>query len=262
MYTSMLMWCPGAAGLLTKLICDKRLAGLGWKPGNIRYWILALLLPFAYGLTVYGLVWLTGLGGVPNSGFVNMLQSKYSGLPFYQALALYVGYLLTVGLAQNFWRTFGEEIGWRGFLVPELAKDLGFTKTAWVVGLIWAFWHFPAILLTDYNIGVAAWCALPCFTVCVVGISFAMTWLRLKSGSVWPCVILHTVHNMLLQAVLTPMTIDKGITNYFIDEFGIGTAVAISLVGFLLWLRQPSVSRSVVLQSDAQDASSLRRDER
>ena len=241
MYTSMLMWSPGAAGILTKLICDKSLRGMGWKPGDIRYWMLAFLIPVAYGLTVYGLVWASGLGGVPNPDFVKSLQSKYPGLPFDQALALYLGFLCTTGLAQNFWRTFGEEIGWRGFLVPELAKQFGFTKTALLVGVIWALWHFPAILLTDYNIGVAAWCAIPCFTVCVIGISFVMTWLRLKSGSVWPCVLLHTIHNMFIQAVLTPMTIDKGITNYLIDEFGIGTAIAISITAFLVWQRRPKI---------------------
>lgn len=37
----------------------------------------------------------------------------------------------------------GEEIGWRGFLVPELAKGLPFTAVALVSGIIWAAWHYP-----------------------------------------------------------------------------------------------------------------------
>ncbi len=240
-YTSMLMWAPGAAALLTQLICYKSLFGLGWKPGNIRYWLLAFCVPLAYATLVYVIVWITGLGGVPNPEFVSMLKRKYPDASFYQATALFIFTQMTSGVASNTWRALGEELGWRGFLVPQLAKLTSFSKTSLIVGGVWAVWHFPAILLTDYNIGVPAWCAIPCFTVCVLGISFVMAWLRLKSRSVWPCAILHTVHNMLIQAILTPLTIDKGTTNYFIDEFGLFTAIAIAATAFLFWRKRSSL---------------------
>ena len=42
---------------------------------------------------------------------------------------------------------------------------------------------------------------------------------RMKSGSLWTGVILHASHNLFIQAILTPLTIDNGKTMYYIDEF-------------------------------------------
>ena len=80
----------------------------------------------------------------------------------------------------------GEEIGWRGFLVPELARVLPFTGVALVSGLIWASWHYAITPVVYRSVGVPAWFWLPTFTFAAVAISFAQTWLRLKTGSVWP----------------------------------------------------------------------------
>ena len=46
---------------------------------------------------------------------------------------------------------FGEEIGWRGLLVPELVKVTSFTKTALIIGIVWAAWHIPGIFLADLS---------------------------------------------------------------------------------------------------------------
>ena len=48
----------------------------------------------------------------------------------------------------------GEEIGWRGFLVPELAKVLPFTGVALVSGLIWASWHYLITAVVYRNAGL------------------------------------------------------------------------------------------------------------
>jgi uncharacterized protein len=54
----------------------------------------------------------------------------------------------------------GEEIGWRGFLVPELAKILPFSGVALVSGLIWASWHYPitAIVYRDAGLPPCSGC--------------------------------------------------------------------------------------------------------
>jgi membrane protease YdiL (CAAX protease family) len=133
----------------------------------------------------------------------------------------------------------GEEIGWRGLLVPELAREYTFTATALISGGIWALWHFPIILFADYiTPGLPGWFALICFTVMVLGISFAFAWLRLKSGSLWTAVLLHASHNLFIQTIFTPLTQDSGATSYWIDEFGIGLALAAAVVAFLFWRRR------------------------
>src|SRR5436305_2465021 len=58
-----LMWCPGVAAFATRLIYQGNLRGIGWGWGRTRYQIVAYLLPLVGGLLVYGIAWLTGLGG-------------------------------------------------------------------------------------------------------------------------------------------------------------------------------------------------------
>jgi len=67
----------------------------------------------------------------------------------------------------------------------------------------------------------------------VMGMSFAFTWLRLKSDSLWTAVLLHGGHNFIIQIVLDPLTLDKGRTFYYATEFGIGLAAAGMIVGLV-----------------------------
>ena len=70
------------------------------------------------------------------------------------------------------------------------------------------------------------------------GLSFATAWLRLRSGSLWPAVVLHASHNLFIQSLFTPLTGNNGITPYLIDEFGIGLALTASVMGYLFWRRR------------------------
>ncbi len=114
----------------------------------------------------------------------------------------------------------GEEIGWRGFLVPELMKFNSFTRTALLSGVIWGLWHVPLIIWSDYNSGTPSWYAVSCFAIMVISISFVFTWIRLRSGSLWPAVLLHASHNAIIQGYLDALTTKHGHTRYFTGEFG------------------------------------------
>jgi CAAX prenyl protease-like protein len=94
------------------------------------------------------------------------------------------------GSLQSLLSATGEELGWRGFLVPTLARSLSFGGTALLSGAIWAAWHVPLILFADYNAGTPAWFSVPCFAIMVVAIAVPMAWLRLRTASVWPAAIM------------------------------------------------------------------------
>jgi len=134
--------------------------------------------------------------------------------------------------------TLGEEIGWRGFMVPELAKAYSFTTVSIVSGLVWPVWHYPGLLFTDYNGGTPALYGILCFTASVVTVSFVCAWMQLKSGSLWTGVILHASHNLYIQAIFTPFTRDTGRTNWYIDEFGIVLPIVVSVVAVYFWRRR------------------------
>jgi membrane protease YdiL (CAAX protease family) len=57
---------------------------------------------------------------------------------------------------------------------------------------------------------------------------------RLRSGRVWPAVILHGSHNLFLQNVFTPMTRDTGHTKWIIDEFGVAVPVVMTVFAIVI----------------------------
>src|SRR5207247_2894362 len=57
------MWSPGVAAIVTRLIWQRNLRGFGWGWGPTRYQLFAYLGPPLAALIVYACVWLTGLGG-------------------------------------------------------------------------------------------------------------------------------------------------------------------------------------------------------
>jgi membrane protease YdiL (CAAX protease family) len=233
-----LMWSPGISALITQIIFQRSLRGMGWRLGGFKYLAIAYLLPIGYGFVSYGFIWLAGLGPLDTSGPIARASSRIApGIGSPAALLMsYMGIVVTLGMVQSTFSALGEEIGWRGLLVPELSKVSSFTVTALTSGMIWAFWHYPLILLADYhNPGAPVWFGMICFTAMVLSLAFVFAWLRLKSASLWPAVLLHASHNLFVQGVFTPLTRQNNLTPYFIDEFGIMLALASSAAAYGVW---------------------------
>jgi uncharacterized protein len=224
-YVLALMWCPGVGALVTRLAFQRDLRGQGWRPGEPRWVALAYVLPFAYAAATYGLVWLAGLGGVDLGRFRTP-----------------VGVFVVLGSLQSLLSATGEELGWRGFLVPTLARTMSFGRAALVSGAIWAAWHVPLILFADYNAGTPAWYAVPCFAAMVVALAVPLAWLRLRSGSVWPAALLHATHNLFVQGFFDRVTVDTGPTRWLTGEFGAALAAAVALTAWLFWRARGAVT--------------------
>jgi membrane protease YdiL (CAAX protease family) len=237
LYVTGSMWSPALAAFATKRMFGERIGELPWKWGGARYAWLGYLIPLAYALPVYLFVWLSGLGGFVEGEFIKRTAEQFGWSNFSPGLTLTLFVLLTatLGLVGKTSRALGEEIGWRGFLVPELSKVVGFGGVGLISGLMWAAYHFPVLLFADYNNGTPPWYGLGCFTLMVVADSYILAWLTLRSGSLWPAAIFHGSHNLFIQSIFTPLTTDTGPTKYIIDEFGIGLVVTVTIAAILAW---------------------------
>ncbi len=60
-------------------------------------------------------------------------------------VAIQIAISFTLGPLINTLLALGEELGWRGFLLPSLLP-LGQWRAILMSGLIWGVWHAPAIL--------------------------------------------------------------------------------------------------------------------
>jgi membrane protease YdiL (CAAX protease family) len=235
-----LMWSPAAAALLTVWIRKLDIASLGWGWGENKWNLTAYLLPLGYAFVAYLVIWVAGLGTFGDPAAVTKLGASMGlNAGYWVSLIGYVVLSAVVVILQAVSSALGEELGWRGFLAPRVIAKTGFTAGVLIVGVIWTLWHFPLILLGNYNQGTPLYVTLPCFTVLVVGVSTISTWLRLRSGSVWPSAILHGSHNLFVQAVFSPLTGDKGkVTAFVVGEFGFFVPAVIAIVAVYFWTRR------------------------
>jgi uncharacterized protein len=250
------MWCPTLAALVTCRLLGRRFRSLAWRWPNGRYIAAAYFVPLAYAAVAYGAVWALRLGGW-NSEFVSQVAQRFGlrGMPSWGSLTLYILFMATGGMMRSLSTGLGEEIGWRGFLVPELAKQMSFTKVSLLSGIIWAAWHSPLLLFADYNAGTNRWYALGCFTVMVVSISFIFAWMTLKSGSLWPAALLHASHNLFVQGIFDNLMHDTGRTLWYTTEFGTALAAMAALFALYFWTRRGEVEQAAAVNASAQSAA-------
>lgn len=228
-----LMWCPALSGIITSLIYEKNLFGFGWRLGRVKWLGIGYFLPVGYATLAYGIIWLFGFGAV---------NSDYQ---FHAFNLIIVGTLLNVAFAA------GEEIGWRGFLVPQLYKlTANYTKTCFITGIIWSIWHFPLIISGVYLATMPLGSQLLLLVITVTAMTFPISWLRLKSGSVWPAVLLHASHNLYIQRLFDPLTTEtNSLSKYMIGESGVVMMVIFIGLAVIFWSlkrRLPNI-RTVII---------------
>ena len=149
--------------------------------------------------------------------------------------------LVIFGTIFNIVFAAGEEIGWRGFLVPQLFKITNFTATALISGSIWALWHFPLLLSSVYMQSIPMFERLPFFFISVLAMGIAFAFFRLKSGSVWTTVILHASHNLYIQRLFDPLTKPTNVwSKYMIGETGFVLLIISLVVAFYCWKMRPA----------------------
>jgi membrane protease YdiL (CAAX protease family) len=226
LYILATMWCPGVAAILTRLIAQRNVRGMGWMPRTPGLLAFAYILPLLYAAPVYLLAWGTGLGAFdPGRWAVGPGLTPVTGLLMIASMGAMMGMVSATG----------EEIGWRGLLVPELAKITSFRNVALISGIIWAAWHMPVMIFANYRgEGTPLWYSLLCFSAMIIGLSFIMAWITLKARSLWPAALLHATHNLFIQAVFDGATIETESTNWWTGEFGAGLAVTIAVAALLV----------------------------
>jgi membrane protease YdiL (CAAX protease family) len=239
LYVLGLMWCPALAGMLTLRLNGRSISDLGWKWGETKYQVRSWYVPILYASIAYAVVWIFHLGAFGNPEYYDSLTKTMhlGGSPW---ISIVMGIVLTgtYGMIRSVSSALGEEIGWRGFLVPELRKTASYTATSLISGIVWSLWHYPILIYGDYNAGTPTWYGLTCFTVMVISMSFVFAWMRLKSGSLWTGAILHGSHNLYIQGIFTPLTRNTGKTAWFIDEFGCVLPLVAAAFAIYFWSKR------------------------
>jgi membrane protease YdiL (CAAX protease family) len=183
------MWVPALATVITiKLITREGFGITNLRLGPFKpYLFSALIIPLAFAVT-YGMTWLLGLGQPDwNLNALSELMAS-SGAdvstmpPASTLLIILFTSSIILGPTINGIFGFGEELGWRGYLLPKL-MPLGKVRAYLILGVIWGLWHAPLVLL-GFNypgyplLGVVWMCAL----TTALGIFLNEMTLRYKSS--------------------------------------------------------------------------------
>jgi CAAX protease family protein len=182
------MLTPMIAALIMRLFVSKE--GLKASLGLLRspkYYLVALLIPPVFVTAVVLIVQALGLG-----------EFAWSEANWFVYLML-----LLIALPVTLF-TFGEEYGWRGYLLPRLLP-LGEIRASVLLGVIWGVWHLPLLLAGLNYPGVNVWLATIIFTFVTVALSFTYTWFYVaSSGSVLVAAVFHASTNQFSDAFWVP----------------------------------------------------------
>jgi membrane protease YdiL (CAAX protease family) len=194
------MWAPALGNLLTRWITREGLQNIGLKANFRRgwpLWIAAWVLPAL--LTILGLVIYFLILPQYYDPNLTMLRKAIGGLAIdpWAVVALQIVQAILLAPIINGISTFGEEFGWRGYLLPKLLP-LGSRKAVLVLGVIWGAWHWP-LTVQGHNYGFgyfgAPWTGMLTMLVFTTVLGIFLAWVTLRSGSIWPAVIGHAAVN-------------------------------------------------------------------
>lgn len=213
------------------LLAGANLKDMGWKPRirkNIKTILVAWFSPIiltALGAALYFLIFpghfdLSGGYILASTGEELFRQMEAQGISYPMYVLISMIGAVTYGPFVNMILALGEEIGWRGFLYPQLKTRFGRRK-GWILGgVIWGAWHWPLIWLIGYEYGAAVansagYVGFPVtgmLLFCVVTVVWGILhdWLYEKTGSIWVPSVFHGAINAAAALPLLVCLTDTG----------------------------------------------------
>ena len=202
------MFFPAIGVLITRLITKEGFKNAWIRPnikGNVKTYLLAYFGPGI--LTILGtlLYFMIFRGSFdPECGYMKLTLEAAGTpvealpMPLSSVLLIQGVQALTIGPVMNFVTCFGEEWGWRGYLLPKMSEKISLIPMLLMNGVIWGLWHAPLTAIghnygMDYPgfpfTGILAMCLF-----CIV-MGVFLSYVSLKTKSCIPAVLGHGAIN-------------------------------------------------------------------
>ncbi len=267
--TAIGMFGPAIAATLVRLLrregfadAGLRLAAKGRK-GVVRIYIYAYVLPPVLLAAGICLALLTGVQHWAFSDNLHVFartltaQMQSLGQPLPSGVSADQLALITIiaetvlaftlAIPINMIFTFGEEFGWRGYLLPRLSP-LGGIQAAIITGVVWGLWHAPLIILNGYNYPGHPWWGVFMMVIFTVALSMIFAWLRFRSGSVWPSTLAHAAINAQAGFAIVFLSQADSLLRAPVGLIGL-----IPMIAFAIWLAvtgrlKPDLPQATVIE--------------
>ncbi|MDE5894237.1 MAG: CPBP family intramembrane metalloprotease [Acetatifactor sp.] len=233
---------PAAAMLLTRYVTREGFAvtgdasmllGISFRDKKWIYFVMAMFLPWIYYELGNGLLLLVNQGAfdIGNPSKLGISDAE-RGIVFMQPIAAIVS-----GTIVSF-AAFGEEAGWRGYMMPKMVRLWGVKKAVLAGGIIWGMWHWPLTCI-GHNFGRDYWgypfTGLAAVCIMCITMGIILTYVTCRSGSVWPAVILHAVNNASPSIIQYYIDYDK-MTGWRADAIGLFFTMMLPMIAVSLFM--------------------------
>jgi len=219
-----------------------------------RWWLVAWAVPPVYALLTFLLsLMIPGVSFAPGmEGLFARFASSLTGeqlVAMQEQLAaapwmpVVLGLLggMTAGITVNAIAAFGEEAGWRGFLLKSLLP-LGFWRASLIIGTIWGLWHAPLILL-GHNYPEHPVIGVFMMTLWTILLTPLLNYLTLRAKSVIVAAIFHGTLNGTLGLSILYV---KGGNDLLVGGTGLAGMLALVILNVALWQYMKKHRLSVV----------------
>jgi membrane protease YdiL (CAAX protease family) len=203
---------------------------LGLHKLGIKSWGFALVVPVIPLVAGFAVAYAADLSSFqPGSDFEGFSWKVFPLLVVF----LYIKAVLT--------QSMGEELGWRGYLLPAMLGCMGRKKAMLVNGAVHGVWHFPLILNTEaYHSGENLSILLPLTVLSTIFLGPVIGEIRMRTGSVWTSSMIHTTHN-LVWLIFAVMTVEHSeAAKYISGDMSIIVVLFYAVLTFFMWRRQAS----------------------
>ena len=172
---------------------------------------------------------------------IEHMKNSFATLPI-NPIWLFLIQGMIGGVTINAIAAFGEELGWRGFLLQEF-KEMHFFKASIIIGFIWGIWHAPLILMGhNYpqhpQIGVLMmiiWCIL---------LTPLFLFITIKSKSIIAAAILHGTVN---GTIGTSYMLTNGGNDLTVGLSGLAGFIALTIALICLFIYDYFISKEKIL---------------
>ncbi len=247
------MWAPGLAAVIALTRVDRQpLSALNLgKLGERRIYLWAWLVP---PLLVAGAGFFSVLLGVGQLDLeFTQLRQAMAGTagadtPPWFVISVQALIGLTIGPLFNTLFALGEELGWRGYLLPKLLP-LGQGRAILISGAIWGIWHWPAIL-QGHNYPNHPYLGMFLMIGFCVLFGAFLSWLYLRAGSPWAPALGHATLNAVAGFPLLFMPkVDMALGGTLTSLTG--WIPMLLLIGWLIWRKQLPAPESTIPPEEA-----------
>ncbi|WP_313692569.1 CPBP family intramembrane glutamic endopeptidase [Halorarum halobium] len=250
------MFGPAVGNVVARLATGEGRSDLMLRPrvsGNLRtyaaVWVAPLVLT-ALGALVFFAVFPDAFDPSMRAAAESFASAGATGLDPTVLVLVQVVAAVTVAPLINGLFAFGEEFGWRAYLLPKLLP-LGTRRAVLLHGVVWGVWHWPLIAMGyEYGFGYVGfpWAGFVVFLGFTVSLGVLFAWATVREGSVWPAAIGHGAVNAVAGLALLFL---QGDPNPLLGPLPVGVLGTVPFAALAVWL----LYRSPALDEDETPAA-------